>query len=92
MIAAGAVLLLIPVVARGQDTAPVDGNEQTSNCNCTGCPNSDRVAVGLQKNLVSAACPEGSVATVTTLRTADTKGVLGYDLLTWNEVRTSQSY
>ena len=85
MIAAGAVLLLIPVVARGQDTAPVDGNEQTSNCNCTGCPNSDRVAVGLQKNLVSAACPEGSVATVATLRTADTKGVLGYDLLTWNE-------
>lgn len=94
-IAAGAVLLLLPAVARGQDTVPVDDNSTgttieltTSNCNCTGCPNSDRVAVGLQKDLVSPACPEGSVATVTTLRTADTKGELSkYDLLTWNEVR-----
>ena len=92
-IAAGAVLILLPDVARGQDTVPVDDSSTgttieltTSNCNCTGCPNSDRVAVGLQKDLVSPACPEGSVATVTTLRTADTKGALSkYDLLTWNE-------
>ena len=93
-------LILLPLISRGQDDAPAvaEGENSTvlveptpllTSCNCTDCPNSDRVSVGLHKNLVSPeVCPEGSVATVTTLRTANTKGGLSnYDLLTWNEVR-----
>ena len=92
------VLILLPIVVRSQDEEPVlsEGDDNSTiveptpltSCNCTGCPASDRVSVGLHKNLVSEICPEGSVATVTTLRTANTKGGLSnYDLLTWNEVR-----
>ena len=86
------VLILLPLIVRCQDEEPVlsegDDNTPLTSCNCTGCRNSDRVSIGLHKNLVSDICPEGSVATVTTLRTANTKGGLSnYDLLTWNEVR-----
>lgn len=90
------VLILLPLIVRCQDDEPAsEGDNITiveptplSSCNCSGCPNADRVHVGLHKNLVSENCPEGSVATVTTLRTANTKGGLSnYDLLTWNEVR-----
>jgi hypothetical protein len=87
-------LILLPLIARSQDAAPEDDNSaivesSSSSCNCSGCPNSDRVSVGLHKDLVSHVCPEGFVATVTALRTANARGGLSnYDLLTWNEACT----
>eukprot|EP00562_Extubocellulus_spinifer_P035751 CAMPEP_0178703776 /NCGR_PEP_ID=MMETSP0699-20121125/13762_1 /TAXON_ID=265572 /ORGANISM="Extubocellulus spinifer, Strain CCMP396" /LENGTH=536 /DNA_ID=CAMNT_0020350949 /DNA_START=182 /DNA_END=1792 /DNA_ORIENTATION=+ len=77
----------------GNETSPPPLESETepevTSCNCDGCPSSDRVSLGLHKDLVSPDCPEGSVATVTKLRTANTRGT-SYDLVTWNPGDFSQ--
>jgi len=55
---------------------------EDSSCNCDGCSGSSTIFLGRHTDLDSEVCPEGSVATVTKLRTASSSG--DYELLTWN--------
>ena len=65
-----------------EEEAGVAGVTEGGCSDCDGCPDSSRVYVGTTETITSPACPEGSVATVTSLRTIDDNGE--YEILTWN--------
>eukprot|EP00567_Pseudictyota_dubia_P007443 CAMPEP_0197439058 /NCGR_PEP_ID=MMETSP1175-20131217/5879_1 /TAXON_ID=1003142 /ORGANISM="Triceratium dubium, Strain CCMP147" /LENGTH=547 /DNA_ID=CAMNT_0042968889 /DNA_START=52 /DNA_END=1695 /DNA_ORIENTATION=+ len=79
---APSVLLCLAAAVPPDAFASAAGDNATAACNCDGCPKSSNEILGRHTTLVSPTCPEGSVATVTKLRTASTSG--DYELLTWN--------
>ena len=73
--------------AADPSSSPSSSSPSSSSCkSCDdGCPNSNRVYLGLHEELVSAPpCPEGGVATVTRLRTLSANNGGRYDVITWN--------
>lgn len=64
------VLALLPLTTAADD------------CNCEGCPNTGQKNLLEREEIAPEECPEGSYATVTTLRSSSDTGI--YSTLTWN--------